>query len=128
MTLAVTMLSTLVFLVALHFLRIIDIGRRVIDVAGDAGRTLRDGSIPDDEKEAAMQKASLTLAVAFANIAVRAVLTLALSLIPIFLADRLGWVPLDESISFMSRWDVILMLSAVIIAGYLVGPRLWRSK
>lgn len=128
MIVAIAIVSTLVFILALHGLRVINIGRKVIVVAQRGVDAIRDQSLSDEEKEKTVQQASLSLAAAFGSIIVRGGLTLAASFVPIYLADRLGYASIEQVLSFLSRLDVIAVLSIVIIAGYVVGPRLWRLR
>ena len=45
-----------------------------------------------------------------------------------WLAGLTGLVGIDDVILYLSRWDVILIVSIVIIAGYVIGTRLWPSS
>ena len=81
--------------------------------------------LDDDARERMIQDASLTLFKAFFSILIRSVIVLGCSLLPIWLAHWMGLVLIEDTIGFLSRWDVITITSVVIIGGYLL---LMRAK
>ena len=128
MTIAVAALATVVFLLSFHWLRIVDVGRRIIDVSRRASTIISDPDLDDLEKEKAVQGATLDLAKGFVSIVVRSAAAVALSFVPMYLADYFDFVPTEQVIAFLSRWDVIAILSAAIILFFLLRSRLWPSR
>jgi hypothetical protein len=121
-------LSVLIFIVAFWRLRIVDVGLHVLSVATGATAVLKDKNADDLVREKAMQKAAIDLFKSFFTILFRSALALALSLAPIWLADVAGLVSIDEVIIFMSRWDVLIVITLIVTAGYLVWKKLSPSK
>lgn len=126
MIIAIACTSILAFLVAFRFLGIIPVASRAIGTAREAGSVMRDPNLDDDAKEAAVQKASLSLFKSFGSLVVRVVLLLLSAFLPIFLADMFGLVPDEAVIGFLLRWDVLVITSVVIIGAVYLGKRLWR--
>lgn len=117
--------SILVFLVALWLLRLVPVASGAMTTARGALDAMRDEALDDAAREKAVQKASLQLMGAFVSIVVRGAVSLAASLLPIWLADRLALAADTDVIAFLSRWDVIVIASVVIIAAYVAWVRLW---
>lgn len=128
MIILVATLSIALFMIALHFTGIIRVAAGILPVVRASLSTINDAQLDDDKKEQAIQAASLFLAKSFFSILLRSLLTLAISALPILGAHYAGLVELDASTAFLSRWDVILVATAIIVIGYIVGTRLWRSK
>lgn len=107
---------------------VIRVGRRVIDVSQGAAAVLRDPAADDQAKEKAAQQASVKLLLALLEILGRGGLTAILSFLPILLVDWLGWAPMDTVTDFMARWDVIIVITVVMTAGWLAWKKLWTTN
>jgi hypothetical protein len=126
-TLAAASASVIVFAVALWLFGVIRVGSGVLVTARSALAAISDESLDDLAREKAVQKASLSLLGAFVSIALRSILALLASFLPIWLASLTGRTSVDEVMQFLSRWDVVLIASLLMIAVYVIGRRLWPS-
>ncbi|QIE43980.1 hypothetical protein [Meridianimarinicoccus aquatilis] len=126
MTLAVTALSVLAFLVAFQALGIVAKAREAIETSRQTARVMGDTTLDDDAKEAAVQNAAKTLMIGFGGLVLRIVGILGAAYVPIFLADALGIVPQDTTLGFMLRIDVILASTVIVIAGVWLLARMRR--
>ena len=125
---ATAALSICTFLVALWLVRVVPVSAGAVGVARDALGAMRDGQLDDAAREKAVQRASLRLLQTFFSILARGAVAIGASLVPIGLADLAGLAAGDQVIEFLSRWDVIVIASVVIVIGYLVRMRLWASN
>jgi hypothetical protein len=128
MTALIGVVSIGVFLVALWLLRLVPAAAKAVATALSATETMRDENADDAAREKAAQAAALSLLGSFFSILIRGTLAIGLSAVPIWLGDLAGMAPFDAAIAFLSRWDVIVVSSIVIIIGYTVGSRLWKPR
>ena len=128
MTAVIEFFSIVTFIAALWLFRIVPLGVKAISISQDAVSTLRNESYDDLEREKAVQQASIMLFRVFFSIVYRSILTLAASLLPIWLADWSGWVKSEEVTAFLFRTDVILIASILLLIVYFAGKRLWFPK
>lgn len=77
---------------------------------------MHDPALQDDQKEAAMRKASIGLFKAFVGIVLRFIVCLLAALLPIWIADAIGWIAFDQAIAYLSRWDVIGAITGIMVA------------
>lgn len=122
---AVGIASIVLFLIALWRLGLVRVAAGALATAQGALAVMRDASLDDAAREKAAQAASLRLLGIFFSITWRGGLSLGISLLPIWLADISGQAASAEVIGFLSRWDVIGIASAVVVAFYVVRVRLW---
>lgn len=122
---AVGIASIVLFLVALWLFRLVPTAAGALATAQGAVGAMRDEALDDAAREKAVQSASLRLMGAFASIVVRGALSLGASLLPIWLADVAGLAAGNDVIDFLSRWDVIIIATVVIVAGYVIRIKLW---
>lgn len=128
MTVAIGIASIALFLFAFWRLDLVRVAASALATARTALATMRDGSLDDATREKRVQAASIRLTGAFVSIAVRGAVALGVSLLPIWLGDVSGLAAGGEVIGFLSRWDVILVASAVIVAGYVLRARLSAQR
>lgn len=128
MTVAIGIASIALFLFAFWRLDLVRVAAGALATARTALATMRDGSLDDATREKRVQAASIRLTGAFVSIAVRGAVALGVSLLPIWLGDVSGLAAGGEVIGFLSRWDVILIASAVIVAGYVLRARLSAQR
>jgi len=121
-------ISILVFVAALWLLRIVPLATSAISASRRALETLGDKALDDLDREKAMQSASLSLLKIFFSILIRGCLALLASLLPIWLADRAGIADGQGVVEFLSRIDVILVASVVLLAIYFLARRARPSK
>lgn len=127
MIIAVALASIGFFLGAMWLFNVAGVATDALATARGAIATMRDQHIDDAVREQAVQRASGRLICVFASILVRGALAFGASVLPIWLAHQAGVVRSEEIITFLSRWDVMLMATVVIVIGYLIWNRLWRS-
>jgi hypothetical protein len=117
-----------VFLVALWLSGVVPASASALAIARSALGALRDTGLDDAAREQAVQRASIRLTVIFVSILVRGAVAIGASLLPIWLANAAGLAASDQVIDFLSRWDVIVIASIVIVLGYLLRIWLWASN
>ncbi len=98
---------------------------RALDEAKAAGAAMRDTGLDDIEKERIAQQASLRLFGFFGGILLRALAVLAISFVPILLADLLSVAAIRTVTAWLAQLDVVLTATVVIAAGYLMASKLW---
>jgi len=128
MTTAIAIAVIAAFIVAFRALRILTIAREAWVVTRSATAAMRDPARDDAAREAVARQAARSLFAATLRILLRGALALALALVPAILASLAGLKPLDAVIAYLSRPDVILATTAVILAGWLAGLRLWPAR
>ena len=122
-TLAASVLTVLFFLIAFHVLGLIAVARGALSQSRGAVAVMRDGDLSEDDKEAAVRRAALWLLRSTVSIIVRSVACLLISAIPVYALAAIGVTTPDDVLAFLSRWDVILISSALIAAGMYWGSR-----
>jgi hypothetical protein len=124
--LLIAVLTIAAFVTALWFTKLVPTAAGAIAVFRNAVSTFRDTTLSDDDRERIMQEGSKTLLRAFALIILKTTLALAVALLPIVLADRLGLVTAAEVFQFLARLDVIAVTTIAMTIGYYSLVRLWR--
>jgi len=125
---AIGIVSIVVFVVAFAFFGIVPIARLAVSTSLTALGAMRDPALDDAVRERVVRRASITMLRNFASILVRGAGILAVSCLPILLADRAGLAPAGAVVEFLSRWDVIVAISAVMGAAWLIKDRAWPFK
>lgn len=128
MIIAVTVASILVFVLVFWKAGVVPAAQKAIATASGAGKVMSSKDLDDEVKEKEVQKAAIGLLGSVVSITVRSILSLVAAAVPIYGAEAAGLVSADLVIDFMSRWDVIIIVSVVMIAGYFVVRRLWPAK
>ena len=116
----VSTLSILLFLVFFVFLKIVSKGKQAIRTCKMAVDTFSNPDLEDEEKEKIIQRASIDLFKIFFSIVFRSLASLALSIVPIWLFDTFNWVKMEETFSFLSRWDVLIIAFIITTIMYLI--------
>jgi Sulfotransferase family len=128
MIIAIAILSIGVFICALHLFGVVRVASGVLVTAQDAVTILRDNSLDDRTREKEIQHASLRLLGAFVSILIRSMLTFLASFAPIWFASLMGLVKIEDVISYLSRWDVIVITTVLVVAGYVIWIRIRPSS
>lgn len=127
-TLYVTVfLSVAAFLLTFVFSGITQVALNAIEISRAAVATMRDPELDEDRKEQAIQRASLQLFASLGKLIVKSGLALLAAAAPILIADILGLTNSTEVILFLSSWQAILAISAIMIGGWML-LRAWTSK
>ncbi|CAB5122786.1 hypothetical protein D3OALGA1CA_2685 [Olavius algarvensis associated proteobacterium Delta 3] len=116
-------LSIIVFLCAFKFLGLERLGTEILASARSAAGVVRDPNLSDETREKELQRSSIDLFKSFFSILFRGVLCLVLSFVPIWLASLTGLAKMGDVIGFLSRWDVIIIATIIIGAGYVICVR-----
>jgi hypothetical protein len=111
----VAVVSIAVFLVAFSVLQIVAKCKSAINVAQGAVDTIKNPALTDLDREKFVQKASVTLIGLFVSILIRSSVSLVIAAVPIWTAAEFELARSEEVIGFLSRWDVILLSSLIIV-------------
>lgn len=128
MIIAVAIASILAFVIVFWKAGVVPAAQKAIDTASHAGKVMSSKELDDDVKEKEVQKSAIGLLGSVVSITVRSAVSLIAAAVPIYGAEAAGLVGADAVIDFLSRWDVIIIVSVVMIAGYIVGRRVWRAR
>ena len=128
MTTAVAIASILFFLVAFRAAKVASAASAAVGIAVRAMKTLASNELDDETKEVASRKAAIDLVICALSIAARFSVSIVGAGIPIFAADALDLANANDTIAYLSRWDVILVSTIVLTVLFLVGRRLWPTK
>lgn len=128
MIIAVAVASILAFVLVFWKAGVVPAAQKAIATASHAGKVMSSKELDDEVKEKEVQKAAIGLLGSVGSITIRSVLSLVGAAVPIYGAEAAGLVSAEAVIDFLSRWDVIIIVSVVMIAGYLLGRRLWRAR
>ena len=129
MIVAATAVASLVcFVMAFALLRVTGAATGVLAKTQAAVATMRDAALNDDAREKAMQDVSRRLLGDFFSILLRGGLAIAVSALPIWLADWWGLASAGDVLAFLSRPAVMLVATAIMVLGLLLRTRLWPSN
>lgn len=128
MIVATAVASLGLFVIALSLSGVMKASAGVLTTTQNTVAIMRDASLDDTMREKAIQRASIKLLSDFASILARGGLALAASLVPVWLMDAAGLADAHAVFGFLSRWDVVLVASVVMVLGYLARRRLWPSN
>lgn len=128
MVAVVAALSIAIFTVSLFASGLVTAGRSALSITRQAFDAMRDESLSEEQRESHVQKASVKLAGMFVSITGRCILALALGFVPVWLFDATGVVAMEETLHYMSRWDVIVVSTILITIGVVVWHRLRKSR
>ena len=121
----ITAASIGVFLLVFWLAGVVACAKRAITTTLSAFQALRDPHLDDTAREHAVQTAAVRLVVGAGSLILRNLLALGTAFLPILVADWTGIATQDAVLAFMGRWDVILIATAVVTAGFVVGTRVW---
>ncbi|MEM7709713.1 MAG: sulfotransferase [Pseudomonadota bacterium] len=124
MAVGALLLGLVAFIVVLRVGRAKDIASDVIGTTQAALSVMANGDLADDEKEARVRHASLSLLASFFRIAGIAFAALATSAVVVWGGAALGLYALDRAIDIAMGWPFILGSSAAAIALWLLLDRL----
>jgi hypothetical protein len=122
LVIVICLLAILLFVITFLLLKVIPKVQAAIDEAYTGVSVLFNNTLSDDEKESAIQSAGLELFKLGVEILWRISACLAAATIPIYLIDKASYVPANSVITFMLRWDFILITTVIFICiGMLVS-------
>ena len=124
---ALAAISVALFMLAFWKLDVVASARSAMTIMQSALDAMRDPSLNDLAREKAVQAASLKLIREAFSILVRSALALAAAFIPLVLADQFGLAPLSETLAYLARWDVIVVVSIAALLIWFLGARFWKK-
>ncbi len=108
---AVSLVATGVFVVCFRYSGLIKVAQDAITLAREAGQVMSSKTMTDDEKEAAVQKASIGLLGSFLQITIRAAIVLAATFGVIWAAELIGITTSAAVTAFLLTWQAIVGLT-----------------
>jgi hypothetical protein len=124
----VALLSIAAFIAAFSVLRILLVARIALRTAVGALNAIRDGRLADADRERATQRAAVRLFGLFLSILIRTGAALAVAFAPILLADMVQLALQADVVAFLSRWDVIALVSTALLLYYFARGREWFRR
>lgn len=121
-------LSIGIFTLCLRTFGVIRVGAGALATSRNAVAAMRDTQLNDDERERIVQSASIRLLGAFFSIVIRSAFVVIASFLPIWFVSLTGTTTIEDIFEFLSRWDVIVVATSVIIAGYVAWVKLWPTR
>jgi len=116
-------LSIALFLVCFWAFRVVRAATGIVASARSAFAVIRDPELPDDAKEIAAQRASLSLLGGLVSILLRAAAAVAVSLVPPFAFAALGLASLDETFALLASWEAIAVTTAAMVVVFVLSRR-----
>ena len=116
------------FVIGFSLTRLADSCGHVTRLAGEASRAIRDPALDDDAKERIARQSSGQLLKQGVLIVLKAAAVLLATAVPFWIADILSITPIEESIAFASRWDVLVITTVVMLAIWFAWRRLGAGR
>ena len=130
MIVAIAMAAIATFVVAFSVLRVWQAATGAVTTARGAMTLLSDSAMDDETRERAVRRASGQLFLMAASVALRGTLAAVIAVLPVLAAERVGMIVFDDVLAFLSRWDVAIGASVLVLLGHLVKGKKstrWRS-
>ena len=124
MILAGASLTIAFFVIAFWLSGVVPVAVRAVDTGRNAARTLRDPALDDEDKERALQRASLSLMGGFVSIVARAAAALGISVAPALVFEAVGLARFSDIAALLETWEMIIAASVILTALCLV----WRRR
>lgn len=128
MNVAVYLCGVALFVVGFSLTRLSESFGHVTRIAGEASRAIRDPALDDDAKERIARQSSGQLLKQGVLIVLKAAAVLLATAAPFWIADVLAITPLEESIAFASRWDVLVVTTVVMLLAWFAWRRLGAGR
>lgn len=124
MSVVIYLSGVALFVIVFSLTRLSESFGTVTQIAGQALGAIRNPALDDDAKERVARDLAWSLLKQGALIVAKAVVTVATAVAPFWFADALSITPWEESIAFASRWDVLVITTAVMLCTWLI----WRYR
>jgi hypothetical protein len=125
---AVGLAAVAAFAVAFGWLGVVRAASGAIAISQHTMGVMRNPALDDRAREQAMQQASIRLLGSCVSILLRSALAVLVSMVPIWLFSVLGLVTIADVFAFLSRWDVIALITVAMAVGYVIWVRWWPSS
>lgn len=119
----VGLVSILVFILAFRYSKLVSLAKNTMAETGKATSMLRDASIDDEEKERAVQRASLFLLKQSLLIISWSALVLAAPVAVIWLGDVVGIARHSDVSDFLLSWQVLFGTSVIALMLFIPHKR-----
>jgi hypothetical protein len=110
----VSLLAISGFILAFVYLNVVPVSKQAFTRTQKGLFAMLDNTLPEEEKETAVQSAGLSLLKLSFEILWRVTVCLLAATAPIYLLDYIGFVPADAVTTLMLRWDYILGTTLVL--------------
>lgn len=127
MTVVIVGLSVLCFIAAFQLLNLVPRAQAAIATSRQTAAVMGDKTLDEEAKEAAVQKAAVSLMKGFFDLLIRGIGTLVAAWVPIQLADLIGLKPAEETLAFMLRLDVIIVTSIIVTVAVIIALRIAKK-
>lgn len=128
MNVVIYLCGVALFVLGFSLTRLSESFGHVTRIAGEASRAIRDPALDDDAKERIARQSSGQLLKQGVLIVLKAAAVLLATAAPFWIADVLAVTPLEESIAFASRWDVLVITTVVMLLAWFAWRRLGAGR
>jgi len=117
-TYVAAVLAAACFGLALRWLGVVAVARRVVATSREAAECIRDPALSDLEKEKMVQGASLSLMRGFLSILARGVGAFGLAALLLLALDAVGAARAADVTHWLATWQGIVVTSVVMLGAY----------
>lgn len=122
----VYVLAVLLFAAVFTITRLPQSCSKALAIARQAMEVMADRKLDDDAKEHATQQAALNMLKQGGLITLKTAMTIAATLLPLWLADVMALSSWEDTSQFALRWDVLLITTIVMLAAWLAWHH-WKA-
>ncbi len=116
-------ISVVVFVASFRWSNVAPAAGRAISTISEAAGAMRAADLDELAKEKLIRAAALRLCGLSVTLFFRGMLVLVVTALPMILVDRLGIIPLTDSLAFMTSWKAIGAATAAVCIAYAVTRR-----
>ena len=109
-------IATVVLTLCLHFFHIVGFARRILVASGNAVATMRVPGLTDEQREIAVQRASIGVAIALASLLARVAGSFLLAFAIVYLGSAIGAYSLDALMLAAENWYFIAGSALLVVA------------
>ena len=124
----VYVLAVLLFALVFTLTRLPRNCTQALVIAEQAMSVITDRNLDDEAKESATQQAALKMLKQGGLITIKAVITLAATVLPVFVADAMALSSWQNTSEFAMRWDVLLVTTVVMLTAWWIWRRFKIKK
>lgn len=115
------------FAVIIERARLVPYTRKVIELSRQSVQALGNPALSDDDKERIAQSNTLAMIRLLGALLCGTLAALGVPLLVVWGLDRLGWLSLDDVLTSLARWDVLVAVSVVGVGVYWITSK-WRTR
>ena len=128
MVMLIYCLAVLFFCLAFYFTKVIKTCNQIIDISRQSVATITDKNLDDAAKEKATQAAAINMLKNGFSLLAKLMITLGLTVLPLWLADVAGLATSSETSKFAMRLDVLLITTIIVTAIVFIGRKLLSKE